>query len=312
MKYIGIYSRSLFVIILTILLYSSSGSAKQRSIIHGYTSPSSSKTIKARADFSELEKKYISKLQQNLKADGIATESINSIFGSREFGLYDNVPKFFNKNPEKEADSKRKTYEWYRKKHGVEKKIHDANNFLNRYMDVLTDAENKYGVDRRYIVSILGVESDFSINVGRYKAVNSFVTQYVHISRRRNFALKQLKEIITYAKRTNIPLFEFRSSYAGAIGCGQFIPSSLNTLFVGQQEHIESANPFNTVDCIYSISNYLKKSGWDKSQNNKLPTKGSKNWKAIRAYNHSDNYTRLIIEIAESLNNSSRTEDTQI
>lgn len=307
MKNIDTYSRSLFfVMIPVILFYASSCKAQQKSIIHGYTPPNSTNMITARADFSEIEKKYISQLQQNLKANGISAESINLIFENKEFGLYDSVSKFFNKNPEKEADSARKTYEWYREKHGIGKKIRDAKIFLNRYLNVLADAEDKYGVDKRYVVSILGVESDFSRYVGRYRAVNSFVTQYVHISRRRNFALNQLKEIIHYAEKTNIPLFEFRSSYAGAIGCGQFIPSSLNRLFIGQKEQIENSDPFNTVDCIYSISNYLEKSGWDKKQNDTLPTKGSKNWKAIRAYNHSDNYTRLIIEVAESLRKSSR------
>jgi membrane-bound lytic murein transglycosylase B len=312
MKKIGTYSGSLFLALIpAILFYASSCSAQQRSTIYGYTADLT-KLVAARSDFSEVEKKNISQLQQTLKADGISAEHINLIFGNKEFGLYDSVSKFFNKNPEKEADSARKTYKWYRQKHGIEKKIRDGKIFLNRHMNVLVGAEERYGVDKRYIVSILGVESDFSRYVGRYRAVNSFVTQYVHIRKRRNFALKQLKEIIRYAEKTNIPLFELRSSYAGAIGCGQFIPSSLNRLFIGQREQIEHADPFNTADCIYSISNYLKKSGWDKRQNNTLPARGSKNWKAIRAYNHSDNYTKLIIEVAESLKKSKANNKTDI
>jgi membrane-bound lytic murein transglycosylase B len=87
----------------------------------------------------------------------------------------------------------------------------------------------------------------------------------------------------------------------GAIGCGQFIPSSLNHYFVGRSGKIEEADPFDVTDCIYSIAYYLKRSRWDKSENGKTPQEGSKNWKAIRAYNHSDAYTRFVIETADRL-----------
>jgi membrane-bound lytic murein transglycosylase B len=268
------------------------------------------RTIGLRNSFSEDEKKSISKLIEKLKADGIERKTINSIFNNEEFGFYYIVPKLFNRNPEKEADAGEKTYEWYRNHHGVEGKIREAKYFMERYMDMLVDAEKRYSVDKRYVVSILGVESDFCKNPGSYKAINSLVTQYVLIDRRRGFAYTQIKEIIEYSNKTGISLFEFSSSYAGAIGCAQFIPSSLNSLFVGKDEKIEKTNPFDIVDSIYSISYYLKKSGWDKSQTGKTPAKDSRNWKAIFAYNHSDNYTKLVIEVAESLSQSSTSEET--
>jgi membrane-bound lytic murein transglycosylase B len=176
---------------------------------------------------------------------------------------------------------------------------------MKDHTDALAGAEKKYGVDRRFIVSILGVESDFSRDPGRFKAVNSLLTQYLLIEKRKAYAYRELKEIIRYSKRTGLHFFDFTSSYAGAIGCAQFIPSSLNSYFVGKGGKIEKADPFDINDCIYSVAYYLKKSGWDRRRNNKTPAKGSRNWKAIRAYNHSDAYTRFVIEVAGRLGSRS-------
>jgi membrane-bound lytic murein transglycosylase B len=79
-------------------------------------------------------------------------------------------------------------------------------------------------------------------------------------------------------------LFDFTSSYAGAIGCAQFIPASLNSYFVGRDGKIEKADPLDIVDCIYSVAYYLKVSGWDRTRNGKTPLKGSRNWKAIQPF----------------------------
>jgi membrane-bound lytic murein transglycosylase B len=254
-----------------------------------------------RTNYSEDEKLRISMLKDRLEADGISAETIDSIFTNEAFGFYDIVPKRFQKNPEKEADSGKKTYEWYRKHHGIDWKKRDAKAFLETYMHELNMAEKKYGVDKRYVVSILGIESDFCKHRGVYKAVNALTTLYVLVDRRKGFAYTQLKELIAYSNKTNISLYDLSSSYAGAIGCAQFIPSSLNNLFVGKDGKIENTNPFDIVDSIYSISHYLKEFGWDKDKNDKTPVRDTKNWGAIRAYNHSDNYTMLVIEVAESL-----------
>jgi membrane-bound lytic murein transglycosylase B len=172
---------------------------------------------------------------------------------------------------------------------------------MEKQKDELSGAEEKYGVDARYIVSILGVESNLSNDNGRFKAINALTTQYILVKKRRKYAYRQLKELIEYSERTKKPIYDYTSSYMGAIGCGQFIPSSLNGYFVGQSGNVDEADPYDLTDCIYSIAYYLKRSRWDKKQNGKTPEEGSKNWKAIRAYNHSDAYTRFVIETADRL-----------
>jgi membrane-bound lytic murein transglycosylase B len=259
------------------------------------------KSVKTRCELTRKEKAMLKKLKRALRSDGISKETVEEVFSSPEFGINDSGVKLSKSNPEKKVASGEETYQWYKKCFGLEKRIHSYKKFIKDRKVDLAGAEKKYGVDARYIVSILGVESDFSRDKGRFKAINALATQYILVEKRRKFAYRQLKELIEYSEKTNKPVFSYTSSYMGAIGCGQFIPSSLNNYFVGKSGKVGKADPYDLTDCIYSIAYYLKRSRWDKKANGTTPVKGSKNWKAIRAYNHSDAYTRFVIETADRL-----------
>ncbi|MEE9542913.1 MAG: lytic murein transglycosylase [Thermodesulfobacteriota bacterium] len=262
---------------------------------------SSIKEVKTRCKLTSEEQAMLDQLKSALRWDGISKQTIEAIFSSPEFGINESGVKLSKNNPEKKVATGEETYQWYKKCFGLDKRIHSYKKFIKTHKEDLGGAEKKYGVDARYIVSILGVESDFSKDKGRYKAINALATQYILVKKRRKFAYRQLKELIEYSERTKKPVYSYTSSYMGAIGCGQFIPSSLNNYFVGESGNIDKADPYDLTDCIYSIAYYLKRSRWDKKQNGTTPVKGSKNWKAIRAYNHSDAYTRFVIETADRL-----------
>ncbi len=267
----------------------------------GAATVSSMDEIPIRYVLTRKERAKLRQLKKALRKDGVASETIEAIFTSPDFGLNDSGVKLSKNNPEKKVASGDETYQWYKRCFGLEKKIKRYQKFMDEQKTDLSGAEEKHGVDARYIVSILGVESDLSNDTGRFVAVNALATQYILVKKRRKYAYRQIKELIKHSERTKKPLYDYTSSYMGAIGCGQFIPSSLNNYFVGKSGKVEEADPYDLTDCIYSIAYYLKRSRWDKKQNGKTPTKGSKNWKAIRAYNHSDAYTRFVIETADRL-----------
>ncbi|MBE9531352.1 MAG: lytic murein transglycosylase [Proteobacteria bacterium] len=267
----------------------------------GSTTVSSMDEIPVRTELTRKESANLRHLKRELIKEGIPKEEVEAIFSDPAFGLNDIGVKLAKNNPEKKVATGEETYQWYKRCFGLERRIKSYKDFIAEYRSDLTGAEKKYGVDARYIVSILGVESDFARDQGRFKAVNALTTQYLLVERRRGYAYRQLVELIGYSKKTEMKLYDITSSYMGAIGCGQFIPASLNHYFVGETGKVEEADPFNVTDCIYSIAYYLKRSRWDRKENGKTPTKGSKNWKAIRAYNHSDAYTRFVIETADRL-----------
>jgi len=84
-----------------------------------------------------------------------------------------------------------------------------------------------------------------------------------------------------------------KGSYAGAFGFFQFMPSSFNRFAVDfdGDGHIDYDR---WPDVLGSVSNYLKLAGWQTGGPFEKP---GKNYYSIFAYNHSDNYVRVIVEL---------------
>ena len=87
------------------------------------------------------------------------------------------------------------------------------------------------------------------------------------------------------------------SSFAGAFGCSQFIPSSYEKYAVSSSSD-QNPNLFNLKDCIYSVGNFLQKSGWNqndlKSQSN-----------ALFEYNRIRDYGDVILRLASAAKSTS-------
>lgn len=244
----------------------------------------------------------LKELKDKLRIYFADTISIDSLFNDPNFQLEMEIFDRTKVNPESEVASGSKDYKWYREVLQIDKKIKEAPNFMRKYTDELRSAENKHGVDKRFIVGVLGIESGFKegSKIGKYMAFNALATLYV-VTPKKEYAYRELKELVIFSSRTGIPIFSFNSSYAGAIGCAQFIPSSLNRLFIGKYGKVEKSNPTNMTDCIHSVAYYLKSAGWKNSENGKIHEKSSRNWKAIYSYNKSEPYVKAVIEIATSL-----------
>ena len=75
----------------------------------------------------------------------------------------------------------------------------------------------------------------------------------------------ELESLFLLAKEENLSVTDLKGSYAGAMGFGQFIPSSYLAYAVdfdndGRRDLIN-----NPVDAIGSVANYLMRHGWDKT-----------------------------------------------
>ena len=85
-----------------------------------------------------------------------------------------------------------------------------------------------------------------------------------------------------FSRKNNIDVLSMKSSYAGAIGYGQFIPSSLNKWFIGNEIYNMKSN-------IMSVSNYLSDIMKEKNEIRL----------AIFAYNQNQLYVQAIIDLAK-------------
>jgi len=133
--------------------------------------------------------------------------------------------------------------------------------FIRKYQDTFDAVEKKFGVPKEYIAAIIGVETVYGGNVGKFPVFDTLTTLAFEENRRNNFFRKQLHEFIRLSKNQKFNPKEVKGSYAGAIGLGQFMPSNYEAYGVdfNGDGRITLQKP---TDAIASVANYFKKNGW--------------------------------------------------
>jgi membrane-bound lytic murein transglycosylase B len=239
--------------------------------------------------------KSLEELTRRLEKDRFDKKQVQAAYEDKRFIVHRNIINLFDKSPETKGAKGIITYDQYRKSLGLEDKLLRAPDFMKKYKEELATAEKKYGVDKRYVVAILGIESDFGSNGGHYYAFNALTSMYA--TRLKEFAYKELKEYLIICNKRKKDVYSYKASYAGAFTKAQFMPSSFNKLFVSKDGESDG-DPDSMEDCIHSICNYLKANGWNAKANERVPNPDSLNWRAIFSYNRSPFYVKAVIELA--------------
>ena len=138
--------------------------------------------------------------------------------------------------------------------------------FWNKYNEALVRAENTYGVPINLIVGLIGVETKYGRIKGKDDVFNSLYTLAFHFPRRAKFFRSELKEFLLLAREQEWPVGSIKGSYAGAMGYGQFMPSSYRQYAVDFDNDGKINLLSNPVDAIGSVANYIKVHGWKKGE----------------------------------------------
>lgn len=136
--------------------------------------------------------------------------------------------------------------------------------FWNLHADTLARAEQVYGVPAAIIVSIIGVETAYGGNTGRHKVLEALATLAFDYPKRASFFRKELENYLLLTREEGIDPLALQGSYAGAMGLGQFMPSSYRAYavdFDGDQQRNLWTNP---KDAIGSVANYLARHHWQR------------------------------------------------
>ena len=147
--------------------------------------------------------------------------------------------------------------------------IYDSNiqrgvEFWNNYSDALERAELKYGVPAKYIIGILGVETAYGINFGKHKVIDVLTTKAMLGDRRASFYTDELEKFLVISRDIGIDPTETMGSTSGALGYGQFMPSSY-IRFAVDFNNDGKIDLWDAEDAIGSIANYFAKNGWNPS-----------------------------------------------
>jgi membrane-bound lytic murein transglycosylase B len=147
--------------------------------------------------------------------------------------------------------------------------IYDSNiqrgiEFWNKYSDVLERAEQQYGVPARYIVGIIGIETAYGVNFGKHRVIDVLTTKAMLGERRSSFYTDELENFLVITRDIGLDPTETMGSTSGALGYGQFMPSSY-IRFAVDFNNDGKTDLWNAEDAIGSIANYFAKNGWNSS-----------------------------------------------
>jgi membrane-bound lytic murein transglycosylase B len=168
--------------------------------------------------------------------------------------------------------------------------------FWKTHEEALLRAEQRYGVPAEIIVAIIGVETFYGRNTGRHKVLEALSTLAFAYPKRADFFRKELENYLLLTREEGIDPLALQGSYAGAMGLGQFMPSSYRAYaidFNGDGYRDLWSNP---EDAIGSVANYLSEHRW---QRNELIT--------VPAHVSGDHYTALITAKSEKPAHTIRT-----
>ena len=155
-----------------------------------------------------------------------------------------------------------KPWKDYRKIFIQEKRIDQGVKFWLENRDTLKRASEKYGVAPEVIVAIIGVETFYGRIKGNYRVIDALATLSFDYPKRSKFFTKQLEHFLLLSREEKQAPLALKGSYAGAMGYGQFIPSSYRSYAVDFDGDGFSDIWNNTTDAIGSVANYFARHGW--------------------------------------------------
>lgn len=132
---------------------------------------------------------------------------------------------------------------------------------LEKHGKLLKSIEKKYGVPPRFLVAFWGVETDFGRNFGAFHMLSAVAT-LAHDARRAEFFRTQFLSALKLVARGDVPI-EVKSSWAGAMGNMQFIPTTFEAYAVDHDGDGRRDLWNSLPDAFASASNYLSKVGWN-------------------------------------------------
>jgi membrane-bound lytic murein transglycosylase B len=158
-----------------------------------------------------------------------------------------------------------KPWKDYRPIFVTDRRIDDGVAFLHANTALLKRVEGEFGVPAPLIVTILGVETNYGRVTGRYHVLDALATLAFAYPPRQDFFRSELKQLfLLHGASFPYPIDGLMGSYAGAMGWGQFMPSSIAN-FARDYDHDGKVDLWNSpADIAASVANYFAAHGWQK------------------------------------------------
>lgn len=153
----------------------------------------------------------------------------------------------------------------------TEARVRGGAEFRKEHAAVLARAEREFGVDREIIVAIIGVETFYGRITGSWRVIDALSTLGFDYAPRSAFFMKELEHFLLLTREETIDPQSVTGSYAGAMGGGQFMPSSYREYAVDFDNDGKRDLWSSWDDVIGSVAAYLSRHGWHHGEPIALP-----------------------------------------
>lgn len=197
------------------------------------------------------------------------------------------------------------TWDAYRKILVTSLRVENGIAFAHENVAVLKQAEIDFGVPVEIIVAIIGIETNYGRTMGSYRVLDALATLGFDYPPRAEFFRGQLGEFFVLACEERVKPFDgdeacvreqagntlgssfeigdLVGSYAGAMGYGQFIPSSYRNFAIDYDGDGARDIWHNITDAIGSVAAYFADHGWEAGEPTIVEVDASQASEDIRA-----------------------------
>jgi len=155
-----------------------------------------------------------------------------------------------------------KPWSLYRPIFMTEARIAGGRAFVQENQALLDKIEADLGVPEEMVAAIVGVETNYGKNMGSHRVIDALATLAFYYPKRAPFFRSELKHLLKLEQDEKLPIAELRGSYAGAMGLGQFMPSSYRAYAVDYDGDGRRDLWGSRADALASVANYFKSHGW--------------------------------------------------
>lgn len=193
---------------------------------------------------------------------GFDREQLRTQFGRAHY--IDAVVKLINPPPAGKA----KNWTAYHDRFVEPQRLQAGVAFWNRHEDALRRAEAEFSVPAEVIVGIIGVETFYGRDQGRFRVVDALTTlafaypDTPNRDARKNYFRDELRQVLLYSRENDLDPFTLNGSFAGAIGWPQFMPGSIRKFAVDFDGDGKIDLRNSPVDAIGSVASFLSHHGW--------------------------------------------------
>ncbi|MBQ9275190.1 MAG: lytic murein transglycosylase B [Succinivibrio sp.] len=154
----------------------------------------------------------------------------------------------------------------YRKIFITTTRIDNGVQFYLKNEELLKRAAQTYGVPEEIICAIIGVETSYGSGMGTWAVLDALYTLGFKYPPREKYFSGEFANFVKLCRREGWTYREVKGSYAGAMGMGQFMPSSYLAYGVDFNADGKVDLFHSTADAVGSVANYFKQNGWKSGQ----------------------------------------------